>query len=205
MFKYVILLLLVGCSLTPNAPNSASTYDFGPISRSESLQPTSSPIPIQIAGIIAPAWLDTQAMRYRLAYYHPAQTYVYANNRWAAPPASLLAERFKQHSASWKNISDQRDSSTRLTTYFLKIELEEFIQVFDTVDHSHAIVSLRASLIERDTRRLVAHQRFSKSQPTPSPDASGAVEAFIAISDQLAAELIQWSTQITAHPQMLPK
>jgi len=205
MFKYVILLLLAGCSLTPRVPSAVATYDFGTISRSEFLQPTPSPIPIQIAGIVAPVWLDTQAMRYRLAYHHPAQIHTYANNRWAAPPANLLMERFKQHTVSWKNTSDQRNGSTRLTTYFLKIELEEFIQVFDTVDHSRAIVSLRASLIERDTRRLVAHQRFSKSQTTPSPDASGAVEAFIAISDQLAVESIQWSMQITAHPQILPK
>ena len=204
MFRYLaLLLLLAGCTIAPKAPAPVATFDFGPISWSESLQPASSPIQIQIAEITVPQWLDTQAMRYRLVYHHPAQTHVYANNRWAAAPASLLTERFRQHVALRKRPSDQKDNNTRLTTYLLKIELEEFIQVFDTVDHSHAVVSLRASLVERDTRLLVAQQRFSETQTTPSPDASGAVDSFIAISDQLAVELIRWSTRMAGYQPVL--
>lgn len=205
MFKYLVLLLMTGCTISPKAPAPASTFDFGPVSRLEFLQPASFLVQIQVTGITAPVWLDTQAMRYRLAYHHPAQTHVYANNRWVAPPASLLTERIRQHIASWQSPSDRRDNNVRPATYLLKIELEEFMQVFDAVSHSHVIVSLRASLIERDTRLLVAQQRFSETQTTSSADASGAVKAFIAISDQLAAELIRWSAKMAGHPLELPE
>lgn len=205
MFKYLVLLLLAGCAVIPRAPTPISTFDFGSLARPEYLRPVSSLIQIQFAGVTAPAWLDTQAMRYRLVYHHPAQTHVYANNRWAAPPASLLTERIKQHIASWQNSPDRRDKRARPATYILKIELEDFVQVFDAVNRSHVNVSLRASLFERDTRLLVAQQRFSEAQSTSSADASGAAKAFIAISDQLAAELIQWSVKVMGRPSALPE
>ncbi|MDT8363577.1 MAG: ABC-type transport auxiliary lipoprotein family protein [Nitrosomonas sp.] len=197
MLKYLVLLLLTGCTIAPKSPAPVSTFDFGPISRIESAQlPTFSSITLQVADVIAPTWLDTRAMRYRLAYHHPAQTHAYANNRWAASPASLLTERIKQHITSWQNPSDRSGRNARpIGNYTLAIELEEFIQVFETVDRSHAIVSLRARLVERDTRLPVAQKRFSRIQITPSADASGAAEAFIAISDHLTAELIQWSAE----------
>ncbi len=205
MFKYLLLLLLAGCNIIPRAPTPISTFDFGPLAQSEYLRPVPSPIQIQFAGVTAPAWLDTQAMRYRLIYHHPAQTHVYANNRWAAPPASLLTERIKQHIASWQNLPDRRDNHARPATYILKIELEDFVQVFDAVNRSHVNVSLRASLFERDTRLIVAQQRFSEMESTSSADASGAAKAFIAISNQLAAELIQWSVKAMGHPPALPE
>lgn len=206
IFKYLALLLLAGCTIIPKAPTTPiSIFDFGPISQLESIQPASSPIRIQIAEIAAPVWLDTPAMRYRLAYHHPAQTHVYAQSRWAATPAKLLTERIRQHISSWQNQSDRNNNDFGSATYSLKIELEAFMQVFETVDRSHTIVSLRASLLENNTHRLIAQQRFSETKITPSADASGAVENFIVISDQLAAELIQWSAEMSARQPVLPK
>lgn len=206
MFKYLALLLLAGCTIIPKAPTTPiSIFDFGPISQLESIQPASSPIRIQIAEIAAPVWLDTQAMRYRLAYHHPAQTHVYAHSRWVATPAKLLTERIRQHVTSWQNRSDRNNNDFGSATYSLKIELEEFMQGFETVDRSHTIVSLRASLIKQNTYQLVAQQRFSETKITSSADASGAVENFIVISDQLAAELIQWSTKMADRQPLISK
>ncbi len=198
IFKYlVLLLLLTGCTMTPKTPAMISTFDFGPISQLESAQPIPFPIHLQVVEIISPAWLDTQAMRYRLAYHHPAQTHVYGQSRWAAAPAKLLTERIRQHIASWQKSPDHdNNNNLRSATYSLKIDLEEFIQVFEAIDRSHTIISLRASLVEHDTRRLIAQQRFSEIRTTPSADASGAVDAFITTSDQLTAELIQWSARM---------
>ena len=78
------------------------------------------------------------------------------------------------------------------TDYALRIELEEFTQVFDTADRSRAIVKFRASLIDRRTRSLMSQRNFITEQPAATADAPGAVHALTDASDHAVDTLIDW-------------
>lgn len=206
ILKYLfILLLLTGCMTNLRTPASISIFDFGPITQSEFEQPVAPAMQIEVAEITAPQWLDAPAMLYRLAYHHPAQTHAFANHRWAASPASLLTERIRQRVMSWQNPPGRSKGGPRPAIYLLKIELEEFMQVFDDINDSHVVISLRVSLVERNTRELVSRQRFVETEATASADASGGVKAFITASDRLTAELIAWLAKVVDHSTRLPE
>ena len=74
--------------------------------------------------------------------------------------------------------------------HMLRLELEEFSQVFDTPDKSRAVLRLRASLIRQ--RGVVAQQGFNIEHAADTPNAAGGVRALIAASDAASEELIDW-------------
>lgn len=192
MKKYLVALLLAGCTLAPKALPPVSTYDLGPMPQSEPQASLPIHAIIQTAEISAPVWLDTQAIRYRLAYHDPAQTYAYANSRWAAPPAKLLTERIRQHIAAYHSRIDNVISNGLPASYLLRIELSEFVQIFGQPHSSQVMIEWRAHLFERTTQSIVAQRNFSLTGSTETADAAGAVKAFIRLSDKLAGELTEW-------------
>ena len=192
MKKYFAALLLAGCTLTPQKTPPVSMYDFGSIPRLESGHPAFLRANIQVAEISAPVWLDTQSIRYRLAYHNPARAYAYTTSRWVAPPAKLLTERVRQYFAAHINQEDKIRERASLANYLLKIELEEFIQIFENQDSSWVKIRLRVSLYEQKTRSLMAQRNFSGEQLTESANAEGAVAGLIKVGDELSNELIQW-------------
>ncbi len=191
MIKFVIVfLLLAGCTLTPQKNSPPTVYDFGLQRPAEHSNLTPFNTSIFVAEINAPIWLDNSAIQYRLAYHDPARSYAYANSRWAASPAKLLTRRIKDHLVTRNGIISSHDGLK--ADYALYIELVEFTQVFDKPDNSLAIIRLRASLIERNSRLLLAQENFSSEQVAPSADAAGAVAALISASDTVSDKLSQW-------------
>jgi cholesterol transport system auxiliary component len=140
----------------------------------------------------APTWLDSTAIHYRLAYYDLAQTYAYASNRWASPPATLLTQWIRSRIAGISDGGVMSAADSVQTDYILRLELEEFTQIFDTADQSRAVVKLRASLINRSTRSLAAQRSFHVEQAAPEPNAAGAVRALAEASDKLIGDLLNW-------------
>lgn len=200
----LILHLLTGCTVFHKSPAAISIYDFG-LQQSQQIQHTLQPSPQQrksilIANATTPLWLDNTAIHYRLLYHNPAQSYHYANSRWIAPPAALLTQQIRDRIVSRTNGQVIKDSSTAKTDYILHIELEEFIQAFDTAKDSHVLIGLRASLIERNSRYLFAQKDFNIKEKAPTADAAGAVSALGAASNQLINELIGWfSAELPAY------
>src|SRR5690349_4343146 len=84
--------LLSGCA-TDKAPTS-TLFDLGPLPAASAAQPTSLPA-VSVAEVIAPVWLDTQLMYYRLSYANDQQPRPYADSRWSMPPALLFGQRLK--------------------------------------------------------------------------------------------------------------
>lgn len=197
MIKFVIVfLLLAGCTLAPTRNSPVAVYDFGLPRSANPGNPAPFDASIFIADITAPVWLDNQAMHYRLVYHDPARSFAYANSRWAASPAKLLTGRIKDNLVSRRGIITSHDGLK--ADYALSMELEEFTQVFDQPDTSRVIIRLRASLIKRNKRLLLAQQSFSNEQVTPSADAAGGVAALISASDRVSDELSTWlSDQLT--------
>lgn len=200
MNKFLILgiaiCLISGCTVLPKPQQPVSIYDFGvqPSPLTKHLPEKSQQVrkSVLVADAAAPAWLDTTAIHYRLLYHNPTQTYTYASNRWIAAPAALLTQQLRHRIVTNTHEQVTKDFATAKTDFVLHIELEEFMQSFDTAADSHIAIGFRASLVERNTRKLIAQKDFNRSEKTASADAAGAVSAFSAASNRLIDELIDW-------------
>ena len=203
MTKIALLLtlsafLLTGCVAFNKSQSPVSIYDFGmqqtqttKLISQQALQHRKS---LLIADATAPSWLDNNAIHYRLLYQNPTQSYTYASSRWIAAPAALLTQQIRNHIVASTSEQVIKDNSTAKADYALHIELEEFTQLFDTMDASHIVIGLRASLVERNTRKLLAQKDLSLAEKTPTADAAGAVSALSSASNQLINELVDWLT-----------
>lgn len=201
MTKIALLLilsafLLTGCVAFNKSQPTVSIYDFGmqqaqttKLISQQSLQHRKS---LLIADAAAPSWLDNNAIHYRLLYQNPTQSYTYASSRWIATPAALLTQQIRNRIVASTSEQVIKDNSTAKADYALHIELEEFTQLFDAADASHIVIGLRASLVERNTRKLLAQKDLSIAEKTPTADAAGAVFALSSASNQLINELVDW-------------
>ncbi len=190
------LFSLTGCASLHIPPTTLATYDFGP-----QHQPSNSTQPflqqkksLLIADATAPTWLENTAIHYRLSYHNPSQSYTYASSRWIAPPAAILTQKIRDRIVADTQAQVIKNSSTAKADYILHIELDELIQVFDAMNESHVVMSIRASLIERNSRHLFAQKDLSVKEQAPTADAAGAVFALSSASNQLIQELIAWLT-----------
>jgi cholesterol transport system auxiliary component len=197
IFAVLAMVALAGC-VTLRTQTPAAVYDFGLQRFTTSADQAEAPADVRlqasllVADATAPTWLDSTAIHYRLAYYDLAQTHAYATNRWASPPAALLTQLIRSRIAGISDGGVMSAADSVQTDYILRVELEEFTQVFDTADQSRAVVKLRASLINRSTRSLAAQQSFRMEQAASTPDAAGAVRALAEASDKLIGDLLGW-------------
>lgn len=195
------LVLLAGCSLGGNKSPAPAIYDFGLKSLPSSVQVAPHlNASILMTEITAPVWLATPAIQYRLAYHDAARSYHYAQSRWVTSPAKLLSRRIQDDlvQSTRKGVVSSHEGLK--SDYALHLELEEFTQVFDQPHSSRAVIRLRANLVERATRQLIAQHKFSVEQATTSADAAGAVAALIQLSDQLSTEIIRWLADQLTEP-----
>lgn len=210
-FLVIAITLLTGCAIAPHAHTPAAVYDFGLQRPTDAFGVSTTSdqsrlwTSLLVAEATSPAWLDSQAIQYRLAYHDPAQAYAYANSRWAATPATLLTQRIRSRIAAVTNGGVVSASDGVRADYVLRLELEEFTQVFDTADQSRALIRLRASLVERSPRLLLAQHSFSLEQAAPTANAAGAVQALSETSDRLADSLIDWLTEKLAEEKKKQK
>lgn len=175
----VAVATLAACSLLPAAPPSPAVFDLGPLPPAPA--PATGPALVQVT---APPWLDGQAMLYRLAYRDAARLSSYRDSRWAAPPAALLQERLRQRLAQ----AAEAPGAARL-----RLEVEKFCQRFDAPGSSHAVVRMRAALLEAGTGRVLHQRTFTEEVPAATADASGGAHALAKASDAALAAVIAWA------------
>ena len=106
------------------------------------------------------------------------------------PPSALLGQRLRAGIARASKAAVFAPADGVRVDYTLRLELDEFSQVFDAADKSRAVLQLRASLIRN--RAVVAQQSFSIEQPAATANAEGGVRALIAASDTAGNSLIDW-------------
>lgn len=180
---FALATLLQACAGGAAAPRF--NYDFGPLPSSQD----SVKVALSLADVSAPAMLDSNAMLYRLQYDNAQLLRPYAQHRWSMPPAQLLTQRIKARmAAADATILAAADGVSELP--ILRIDLDEFTQIFTSASQSHAQISLRASLIKRN--KLVAHRYFSLSNKSASADAAGGAKAMQVASDSLISEIMLW-------------
>lgn len=179
-----LVTLLAGCALP--RPESATLYDLGP---ARPLDNVPALPPLSVADVTAPGWLDRPLMFYRLNYQNDQQPRTYAHSRWIMPPAQMIAQRVKTRVAQAGGVVLPA-SDGALNLPLLRIEADDFMQVFAAPGRSAGRVALRASLFKG--RMLVAQKSFTSEAPAPDADAGGGARALAAASDAAIADMMQW-------------
>ena len=97
----------------------------------------------------------------------------------------LLAQRLRQQ------IGVVGSGGQTATNCLLRLELQEFSQVFDTPLQSRGLLRGQASLLD-SRHRIVGERRVAVEEPAAGVDARGGVNALVRASDALAGELAAW-------------
>jgi cholesterol transport system auxiliary component len=181
-----VFLALGGCAGTARNKMPAAVYDFGPPVQSAEEAPD-RPARRLALDVSAAPWLDGPGIDYRLAYADPFERSQYADSRWAAPPASLLAAQLRRR-IGFVAVDVAADC-------VLRVELQEFSQVFTEPRISHGVAQGQASLID-GKRRLIASRAFGIQRPARAPDAAGGVQALVEAGDELGRQLDAWLIQL---------
>ncbi len=175
-------LWLAACAGGARNATQAEVYDFGLPAARLAQGPGWSQLALEIR---APFWFDSLSIEYRLLYEDPLKLRSYAASRWAGAPGLLLAQRLRQQ------LGVLSGSGRTAVGCLLRLELQEFSQVFDTPLLSRGVVLGTASVLDA-RQQIVAERWFSIEQPAASADAPGGVRALVAASNELGRQLAGW-------------
>ncbi|HYH43531.1 MAG TPA: ABC-type transport auxiliary lipoprotein family protein [Burkholderiales bacterium] len=191
----VASLGIAGCAL--EAPVSAvpTSYDLGPVRAYARSNPAIAGV-VLVAPVRAPAWLEDDAIAYRLNYEDAARTQTYAMSRWAAEPAALITDRLRSRLAAVARGVVSPAFAAR-SDYTLRIELEDFSQHFGAPGDSRALLRARATLLSSDRRVVLAQRVFDVERPA-APNAQGAVKALTEAADAFLEDVVKWTIENAA-------
>lgn len=188
----VFALLLAGCSLGPAVKDVPATYDMGAPRNYASSQPRIQ-ASLLVYSIVASGWLDTPNIVYRLNYQDAARQQTYAASRWALAPAALLTQRLRSRLAAASDGGVTGVADGARADYTLRVELDDFSQVFDTAGASRAVVIARVSIVNVASRTLQAQRSFTIERVAASANAEGGVRALAAAGDDLIEAIVAWT------------
>ena len=180
-------MVLASCA-TPQPPASKLVYDFGPVMSVLAATEPARKLTVALPEFEASGSLDSPALLYRLQYADAQQLRPYAQARWSVPPAQLVRTRLRDALSAKGPVVGHEGG----TAFVLRVELDEFSQVFESTDKSLGVIRLRASLMKND--QLAAQTVVLARSPAPSPDAAGGVRALTAASDDAVGQLLVWLT-----------
>ncbi len=197
---------LSACSGLPTPPQEPTRYDLGATVVPAATNAPAQPAAIVLADIQAPwqAEGSTTAMHYRLAYAQPHTLYAYSQASWSLPPELLVQERLRQWLGLFGRVVLSAEGGRIPPTVqgqaapVLQLALEDFHQVFDSADTSHALVRLRATVhsYHAGGDSLRGQQVFTVQVPTPTADAPGGAQALAVAIDRIGTQLNDWLTQL---------
>ena len=192
---------LAACSALPEKPMRQTMYDFGPAPAANGTVGGNLP-PLVLPEVETEGVLDTTALLYRLGYEDAFQLRPYAYARWSAPPPQLVRQRLRDVLGRDRAVLDNSAAAALVRRGadrppVLRVELEDFSQVFDSASASRGMLRLRCTLLQSSAggERLVAQRTFATERPAPSADAAGGVRALTAAVDAAAAEIAGWLQQ----------
>ena len=174
------LVMVAGCGVGPKPKEAAGAYDFG-------LPATAKPVALKSlnhATVAAPNWMDSTSLHYRLAYANAARPAAYAQTRWVSTPAHLVEARLKERAVAGGVLLGGAGPS-------LRIEIDEFSQVFDAEKSSRAVVRARASLA--GAREVTAQKAFLIEMPAATPDGPGGAAALGQAANALVDDVLAWA------------
>ena len=204
---FFAVLAVSGCAL-PDKPTRATMYDFGPGPLSTPPSTRQAPLPSLAIDEITTSGgaLDNMAVLYRLGYADAQQLRPYAQARWSMPPAQLVRQRLLSRLGQRRAVLNA-SSSVALNRaqgstlpLRLRIELEEFSQLFSAPEASAGLIRLRATLVDITPagEKLLGQRSVVVQSPASSADAPGGVRALTAATDAAIEEIEQWLLQTPA-------
>jgi cholesterol transport system auxiliary component len=173
---------LGACGVGPKAQAPVGTYDFG---LAAAAAPRLALKNIGQVEVGAPRWLDSVNLYYRLAYADIAQPRAYTQTKWSMPPASLVEARFKERAVAGGGVIGGSGPTVR-------IELDEFSQVFTSAAASHAVVRARVSVLG-GPGAAVRQKAFAIEEPAASADGPGGAAALKRAAEGLVDAALAWA------------
>ena len=194
-----LALSLTACALV-DKPVRPAVYDFGPGPMAgPAAQAAASLGMLALSEVDAGSALDSTAVLYRLAYADAQQLLPYAQARWSMAPAQLVRQRLREVLGQRRTVLSPGDGNVTggKPALVLRIDLEEFSQLFDAPGHSSGLVRLRATLVQGSSAgdKLLGQRAFVLQRPAPTPDAPGGVRALTAATNAAVEEVEQWLSQ----------
>jgi cholesterol transport system auxiliary component len=174
-------LCLVACSITPPVQRATVHYDFPPPAKRQ------SSASLRSLDVVPSSWLAGNAMYYRLAYADANRREHFAGSRWSGQPSELLAIRLQGGLLPAASPGGQ-EASCRL-----RVDLDDFAQVFDSASSSRMVLTGRATLYGAQ-QAVLARRALAYNQPA-GVDAASGVAASGPLLDALAADLQGWVEQ----------
>jgi len=174
-----LLAVLSGCGGVGTLPRAITLHDFGPPA-DFSLDPA---VPLRLLEVRAPSWLGSSGMQYRFADQLDQRRLTYTQNRWVAAPSELI-----QTAARRAFDLALPDGGGCL----LRIELDEFSQIFDSENSSQGVIEARALLISPRADALLAETRLNAEAAAPTPNAAGGAVALRQASYALIKDVATW-------------
>ena len=192
IFVLFLAIVLTGCFTAGKrgAEQSLAIYDLGPQANIERQQ-RKQPMAIEVR---APLWFDSMGIEYRLAYVDVARLHEYARARWVGPPAQLIQQKLVQQLGFVPHGQGRANC-------VLRVDINEFSQIFSTPEASHAMVQGRMQWLDR-SRARIAERDIHLRNAAPSSDARGGVTALSASIEQLTVTIQQWESELTASGQL---
>jgi len=178
---FSVMLFCIGCSVSPKQP---VLHDFGsPIQASAYKNGQGNKPSITVD---APTWLWDNRIRYRLLYSSPTQVGFYALDLWIASPPELFEQLLI--------------SSGKTRKYTLNIQLQQFEQQFDSPDRARVVLRFSVEAQAEGNNKKAGSQEFYLERPTATPDAAGAVNGFVKLSQQAADRIQDWLAGLPDKP-----
>ncbi len=172
-------VLLAACGGVGTLPKAITLHDFGAPAEAR-YEPA---IALRVVEVRAPSWLGSSGMQYRFADQADQRRLTYTQNRWVAAPAELVQTAMRR---AYDMALPEGGGC------LLRVELDEFSQVFDTATESRGVIAARALLISPRADALLAETRLSETVPAPSPNAAGGALALREASHALIANVARW-------------
>jgi len=175
-----VAVMLAGCSSFGKPDVPPTIYDITPTV--DSVRRVG--FPMASLEVLAPSWLSSSAMQYRFEPANPLERRFFATSRWAGMPAEMVEVVFGR--------VIQTEPAANGSGCRLRVDLDEFLQRFETATQSSGLIEIRASLLAPRTDVIVAYRAFVAESPAPTADAAGGVVALRAGVNSLTLALADW-------------
>lgn len=200
------LLWLAGCAAVPQAPARPVLYDFGPGWMATAPTSVGVPLsPVVLADVRGTGYADASTgVLYRLAYEDAHQLRSYQLARWSQPPAQLLEQSLRTTLGQRRAVLHATDArsaapgATGVRPAILRVQLEEFSQVFTSTTDSVGLLRLRATVVLPSItgEQLLGQRVFTVQQPAASADAAGGTHALVEAANLAVQEVAQWLQEV---------
>jgi len=197
-----VILIALGCAAC--APRTAPWPDNYRLTVSRDDPGPGSPAfpetTLRLTLVQGPFSAAGQSMYYSLQYRSPVHVARYSQARWAAPPGRMIGRTVKAwlaKSRHWGAVLGPDEAGT--ADYVLRLEVQEFMQVFPAPKESRAVLAVQAGL-QGPGGTEPRQRRFSYHRVTPRADAGAAAEGQNRNLERLCRDLERWLSRQMDNP-----